>query len=78
MYAAKFKMKTVARVFKLGGNSLNKPLGVKAKSIVGVDESHISKVYDQHGVKYSRNIPGILFDRYHKIPKPGGNKERKD
>lgn len=36
VYAAKFKMKTVATVFKIGGNDLSKPIGVKAKSVIGV------------------------------------------
>lgn len=38
VYAAKFKMKTVATVFKIGGNDLSKPIGVKAKSVIGVKE----------------------------------------
>lgn len=66
VYAAKFKMKTVARVFKIGGNDLGKPLGERAKSVVGVDES---------GTPHKgKNLKGILFDRYNKIPKPKGNK----
>jgi hypothetical protein len=78
MYAAKFKMKTVARVFKNGGNNLSKPLGVRAKSIVGVDDKDIIDMYRQHGKDFSIIIPGILFDRYYKIPSPEGNKTRKD
>lgn len=66
VYAAKFKMKTVARVFKIGGNDLKKPLGVRAKSVVGADEKNVPK-----GAK---QMEGILFDRYHKIPEPEGNK----
>jgi len=72
MYAAKFKMKTVARVFKNGGNDLSKPLGQRAKSVVGVD------IYHQHGSEYTRKIPGILYDRYFKIPNPGKNKIEKN
>ena len=60
LYAAKFK-KSVATIFKIGGNDLGKPIGEKAKSIVGKDVNR-------------NKIKGILFDRYHKIPKPKGNK----
>lgn len=66
VYAAKFKMKTVARVFKIGGNDLSKPLGIRAKSVVGNDEKDVPE-----GAKV---LKGILFDRYHKIPEPKGNK----
>jgi group II intron reverse transcriptase/maturase len=68
MYAAKFKMKTVARVFKIGGNDLSRPLGERAKSVVGADEKN------KHGGEYTRIIPSILYDRYYKIPDPEGNK----
>lgn len=54
VYAAKFKLPTVAAVFKIGGNALNKPIGKRAKSVVGADEV---------------NTPWILFDRYNTIPK---------
>lgn len=37
-YAAKFKLKTVAAVFKKGGNSLANPIGKRIKSVVGTDE----------------------------------------
>lgn len=67
LYAAKFKLKTVAKVFKLGGNNLSKPLGVKSKSIIGVCEEY---TYPNS----KKMLTGILFDRYYKIPKPMGNK----
>lgn len=66
VYAAKFKLKTVAAVFKIGGNNLSKPIGVRVKSVVGASE--------QDTPKRKKAIEGILFDRYHKIPKPKGNK----
>lgn len=61
MYAAKFKLPTVAAVFKRGTNNLSIAIGARIKSIVGVDANR-------------DKIKGILFDRYHKIPKPKGNK----
>lgn len=35
VYAAKFKIGTMATVFKIAGNSLSKPIGMRAKSVVG-------------------------------------------
>lgn len=67
MYAAKFKLPTVASVFKIGGNDLSKPIGSKVKSVVGTDEIDVPE--NRVG-----KLDGILFDRYHKIPKPKGNK----
>lgn len=67
VYAAKFKLKTVAAVLKIGGIDLSKPIGVRAKSVVGLDEKDTPQ-----GLK--KKLTGILFDRYHKIPKPKGNK----
>lgn len=60
MYAAKFKLIRVAAVFKLGGNDLSKPIGARAKSVVGADEANTPKGQTQA-------LTGILFDRYHKI-----------
>jgi len=67
VYAAKFKLIRVAAVFKLGGNDLSKPIGARAKSVVGADEANTPK-------GKTKALTGILFDRYHKIPEPKGNK----
>jgi len=67
VYAAKFKLKTVAAVFKIGGNDLSKPIGVRVKSVIGTDEQDTPQ-------GLNKKLTGILFDRYHKIPKPKGNK----
>jgi len=67
VYAAKFKLKTVAAVLKIGGNALSNPIGVRVNSVVGADENHTPQGSD-------KKLKGILFDRYHKIPKPKGNK----
>jgi len=63
VYAAKFKLRTVAAVFKVGGNNLSKPIGVRVKSVVGADEANTPQ-----GNK--KELKGILYDRYLKIPKP--------
>jgi group II intron reverse transcriptase/maturase len=67
VYAAKFKQKTVAAIFKIGGNDLSKPIGVRAKSVIGADELDTPQ-----GSK--NKLTGILFDRYYKIPKPKPSK----
>lgn len=67
VYAAKFQLPTVAAVFKIGGNALDKPIGARVKSVVGADEANTPK-----GKK--EMLKGILFDRYNTIPKPLGNK----
>jgi hypothetical protein len=41
MYAAKFKFGTVAKVFKIGGNDLSKPLSIMKKSIIGLANKRI-------------------------------------
>lgn len=67
VYAAKFKLRTVAAVFKLGGNALDRPIGARVKSVVGADEVNTPK-----GKK--EKLKGILYDRYNTIPRPQGNK----
>jgi hypothetical protein len=56
MYAAKFKLRTVAKVFKIGGNDISKPIGDKVKSVVWADERDTPQ-----GKK--KKLKGILFDR---------------
>ena len=70
VYAAKFKFKTVAAIFKIGGNDLSKPIGVRVKSVIGADEPDTPR--RREGSK--NKLTGILFDRYHKIPKPKPSK----
>jgi Type II intron maturase len=67
VYAAKFKIKTVASVFKISGNDLSKPIGIRSKSVINADESHTPKVS-------KKELTGVLFDRYYKIPKTESNK----
>lgn len=64
MYAAKFKLKTTAAVFKIGGDDLSKPIGKRAKSVIGNDEKNVPK---------ANALQGLLYSRYHKIPKPESN-----
>lgn len=71
VYAAKFKLRTVAATFKIGGNDLSKAIGARVKSVVGADEK-------QTPAGHKEKLTGILFDRYHKIPKPQPNKLKPD
>lgn len=63
-------MRTVAGVFKISGSDLRKPIGKRAKSVIGVDENSTPKK--------GKDIQGILYDRYQKIPAPKGNKLKPD
>jgi len=70
MYAAKYKLHTVAKVFKRGGNDLSKPLKAREGfSHVGVTDEQIVKwEASATGKGTPRTIPPILFDKYHKTP----------
>jgi hypothetical protein len=48
-------MRTVPGVFKIRGSDLSKPIGKRAKSVVGVNG-----IYTQ---KKGKDIQGILYDR---------------
>lgn len=61
LYAAKFKLKTVAAVFKRGSNDLHRAIGNNKRSAIGITNN-------------VKKIPGILYDRYWKIPKREGSK----
>lgn len=66
MYSAKFRLKTAAAVFKIGKNDLSNPIGARAKSVIGVDESGVPKA--------NNKLVGIKFSEYHAIPNTVGNK----
>jgi group II intron reverse transcriptase/maturase len=72
MYAAKYKLHTVPRVFQKGGGDLSKPLKAREGfSHVGVTDEQIMKWEGSvTGKGTPRKIPGILFEKYFKIPKP--------
>lgn len=64
IYAAKFKLKTTAAVFKIAGNDLGRPLGVRAKSVIGLDENKQPK---------KDTLKGLLYSEYHMIPQTENN-----
>ena len=72
MYAAKYKLRTVPHVFQKGGGDLSKPLKAREGfSHVGVTDEQIIKWEGSvTGKGTPRKIPGILFEKYFKIPKP--------
>lgn len=69
MYAAKFKLRTTAAVYKIGGDDLSKPIGKRAKSVVGNDERNVPK---------ANALKGLLYARYHMIPRTTTNMMRGD
>lgn len=66
LYAAKFKLRTTAAVFKIAKNDLSRPIGQRAKSVIGVDEDGVPT--------NKRGLVGIKFAYYHTIPGCEGNK----
>ena len=66
MYACKFKLGTMAAVYKIGGEDLGRPIGERIKSVIGNDESKVPK-----GAK--TKLQGILYTKYHEIPKTAKN-----
>lgn len=66
MYASKFKLDTVAAVYKIGGENLEKPIGKRVKSVVGNDEKNVPK-------GANAKIQGIRYTRYHEIPTTAEN-----
>ena len=64
-YAAKFKLGTIAKVFKRGGSQLNKPLrsDEEKTNILGVDD----KIIEEWKTVKRKNIPGIKNLKYAKF-----------
>lgn len=66
LYAAKFKLRTTAAVFKIAKNDLSLPIGRRAKSVIGVDEDGVPK--------NKKGLVGIKYAKYNSIPVHVGNK----
>jgi len=60
LYAAKFKLKTTAAVFKKSGHLLGKPIGNTKKSAIGSIDKN----------EQIQKIPEIIYNKHFKIPKP--------
>jgi group II intron reverse transcriptase/maturase len=84
LYAAKFKLGSIAKVFKLGGKDLSKPLSKHKKSVVGVTDDWINNWFNKSDMKNTtakkkkRIIEPILYTRYKDIPDHIGNKQKFD
>lgn len=88
LYAAKFKLGSLAKVFAVGGIGLNKPLSSNKKSVVGVTDERVEKWLDSNSKdsnmndksrkKSKRIIAPILYEKYKDIPGPTKNKLTKD
>jgi retron-type reverse transcriptase len=71
-YAAKFKLKTIAKVLKTAGRNLSKPIGRRMKSILGAKDEKKDewpKSVGQIDGTAKKQIPKILFSRYSDTPK---------
>ena len=83
LYAAKFKLGSMAKVFKIGGKGLDKPLSSNKKSVVGVTDKQIKNWFqsDMNSVFVkieNRKIQPILYSKYKDIPETLGNKLKSD
>ena len=70
LYAAKFKLGTVAKVFRKCGHDLGKPVSRKRKAITGVDDKLVenwAKSMTRVPVP-NRKIPGIMYTHYRETP----------
>lgn len=80
LYAAKFKLDSIAKVFKKGGKGLDRPLSSNKSSVVGVTDEWIKnwfKPSDMNSVSVKdqiRRIQPILYSKYKDIPKNLGSK----
>ena len=71
VYAAKYKLASVAMVLRKGGNDLSIPLAARRGREVGVTDGLIERWEKQVTREDThRRIPGILYSRYHDTPKP--------
>jgi group II intron reverse transcriptase/maturase len=81
LYAAKFKLKSISKVFKKGGKALGRPLSSNKRSVVGVTDERINNWFNQSDMNsgtVEREISGILYSKYKEIPEPDGNKLKPD
>lgn len=76
MYAAKFRLRRTAVVFKIGGKDLGKPIGNITKSVTGVIDNlgRETSPRSRSGAARENALVGIKFSKYHKIPKCSDNK----
>lgn len=79
LYAAKFKLDTMAKVFKRAGKDLSLPLSKSKRSVVGVTDEWVANWFTSDVESASkqtkkRDIPPVLFCKYKDIPKPVNNK----
>lgn len=83
LYAAKYKLRSIGKVFKKGGKGLNKPLSSNKGSVVGVTDERIMNWFNQKEMNSAvkgktRKIQPILYVKYKDIPKHEGNKLKPD
>lgn len=84
LYAAKFKLDSIAKVFEKGGKGLDRPLSSGKSSVVGVTDERISNWFKGSNMNSAsvkgknRIIRPILYSKYKDIPKTLGNKLKPD
>lgn len=72
LFAAKYKLKSMSKVFALGGKDLSKP--IKSKNAIGITDSALAEMEETVTNKPSRRrtqtLKGLPFTKYSTISKP--------
>lgn len=69
VYAAKFKLNDLSKVFKKGGGDLSRSLLSRNEEVEGITDEMVEKWYKSvAGKSIKREIESILFTRYKDIP----------
>lgn len=70
MFAAKYKLRSVAHVFKKAGKDLSKPLKSKGSLTHGAKDDQLVKDAKSAGSVVKGTMPKLLYTKYKEIPKP--------
>jgi hypothetical protein len=78
MFAAKYRLHSIAKVFAIAGKDLSRPIkneSLKAKEALGQTEEKIYAYLNSIGISRKRDkkeltMSGIPFTEYNSIPRP--------
>ena len=73
MFAAKYKLRSVAHVFRKAGKDLGRPLGSKGVTNHGAEEDRSGKDAKSTRSVIKGEIPKLLYIKYKDIQKPDLN-----
>lgn len=70
MFAAKYKLRTIQKVFRLAGKDLSKPLKRGITSVHGATDQQQIADAEKAGSVVNKEMPGVLYTKYARIPAP--------